>query len=36
MESAGFDCIDKVHIKFLKIMLGVRPQTTNHAVSGEL
>ena len=32
----GFDCIDKVHIKFLKILLGVRPQTPNYAVYGEL
>ena len=32
----GFDCIDKVHIKFLKILLGVRPQTPNYSVYGEL
>ena len=32
----GFDCIDKVHIKFLKMLLGVRPQTPNYAVYGEL
>ena len=31
----GFDCIDKVHIKFLDILLGVRPQTPNCAVYGE-
>ena len=30
----GIDCIDKVHIKFLKILLGVRPQTPNYAVYG--
>ena len=32
----GFDCIDKVHIKFRKILLGVRPQTPNYAVYVEL
>ena len=32
----GLICIDKVHIKFLKILLGVRQQTPNYAVYGEL
>ena len=32
----GFDCIDKIHIKFLKMLSGVRPQTPNFAVYGEL
>ena len=29
-------CIDKIHIKVCKIILGVRAQTTNYAVYGEL
>ena len=32
----GLNCIDKVHVKFLKILLGVRQQTPNYAVYGEL
>ena len=28
--------MDKIHIKFCKIILGVRAQTTNYAVYGEL
>ena len=32
----GLHCIDKVHIKFLKILLGVKQQTPNYAVYGEL
>ena len=32
----GFDCIDKIHIEFCKILLGVRQQTPNYAVYGEL
>ena len=31
-----YSCVDKIHIKFCKIILGVRPQTTNYAVYGEL
>lgn len=32
----GYDIIDKVHIKFCKNLLGVRPQTPNYAVYGDL
>ena len=31
-----YSCVDKIHIKFCKIILGVRAQTTNYAVYGEL
>ena len=32
----GLNCIDKVHIKFLKILLGVRQQMPYYAGYGEL
>ncbi|MCG7875093.1 MAG: reverse transcriptase family protein [Candidatus Thiodiazotropha endolucinida] len=32
----GYDHIDKVHIKFCKKLLGVRTQTPNYAVYGDL
>ena len=35
-DCKGFYCIDKIHIKFCKILLGVRQQTPNSAVYGEL
>ena len=31
-----YSCVGKIHIKFCKIILGVRAQTTNYAVYGEL
>ena len=31
-----YSCIDKIHIKFCKIILGVRQQTPNYSVYGEL
>ena len=30
-----YSCIDKIHIKFCKIILGVRQQTPNYSVYGE-
>ena len=32
----GYDHIDKIHIKFCKNLLGVRAQTPNYAVYGDL
>ena len=36
MGLQGFDCKDKIHIKFSKILLGDRQETPNYAVYGEL
>ena len=35
-DMQGLNCIDKVHIKFLTILLGVRQQTPNYAVYGQV
>ena len=32
----GYGHIDKIHIKFCKNLLGVRAQTSNYAVYGDL